>query len=323
MFRMTHNIKIGTFKPIPPNAVKWNRSVDNFSDSCTIKIPAIAMLKKAGDTYERVQTGLQFKEAMTALVEVGYDGNNDQVFKGFIRRINYTTPLELECEGYSYQLRKKLDFSKAYKDTTIRAILEDVVSGTDIKLSKDIPNIPIDKATFINVTALQVLEWMKEKCLLTVYFNFETLYVGLQQLEAKNMKKFTLGWNVIKDNELKFNDQKEFADVRIQVGTRKKTGEKQSAIVGKKDGQVKRYRTIIKDQAALASIATQKRNEILNRGYEGAITAFLKPHVEPGMAAQIDDKRYPERKGKYFIEGVEGDFSTSGGRQKIKIGNSL
>jgi len=323
MFRMSCDVKIGSFKAVKPNAVKWSRSVEKFSDSATIKLPAIAALKKDGDTYERVQTGLQFKEGMPVTINAGYDGNNQLRFKGFVRRINYTIPLEVECEGYSYPLRKKLDFSKSYKSTTVKKILEDLVEGTNILLSTAIPDIPIAKATFQNCTGIQVLEWLKEKCLLTVYFNYDTLYVGLMQADPKGSARFRLGWNVIKDSELKFNNQKEFAEVRIQVAGRSKDGKKETAFVGQKDGQVKKLRTLLTDPEAQQRIAEQARKDILNRGYEGAITAFLIPNVEPGMTAVIDDLKYPERKGKYFVTGVDGDFSSSGGRQKILIGNSL
>jgi len=323
MFRMTSDILIGNFKSVKPNAAHWERSVDNFSDSATIKLPAIAMLKRLGDEYERVQTGQQFKEGMQVTINAGYDDVNDLRFRGFVRRINFTIPMELECEGYSYQLRKKLDFNKSYKNTTVRKILNDLIQGTNIKLSSKIPNIPLEKAVFQNCTGIQVLEWFKEKCLLTVYFNFDELYVGMQQLEPKTTKRFRLGWNVIKDNELKFNDQKEFAEVRIQMESRKKDGTKEKAFVGKKDGQVKKLKSVIKDKSVLTAIAQEQRNTILNQGYEGSITAFLVPYVEQGMAAHIDDAKYPARTGKYFVTGVTGDFSNGGGRQKIYIGNTL
>lgn len=322
-FSMTAEVKIANFKALTPHAVRWKSSVEDFSDSCTIKLPSITNLRKDGDTYERVQTGLQFTEGMKVQVYAGYDDDNLLRFEGFLRRVNFTTPVELECEGYSYQLRKKLDFSKSYRNTTVKKILQDVVEGTTIKLSNDIPNIPLAKATFVNVTGIQVLEWLKSKCLLTVYFTYNTLYVGALQLAPAATVKYRLGWNVIKDSELRFNDQKEFADVRIQVGGRKKNGTKEKAFDGKRDGQVKRLRSAITDAETLKKIAEEKRNQLVNRGYEGSITTFLVPFAAPGMAAQIDDERYPERKGTYFITAVEGEFSTSGGRQKVKIGNSL
>lgn len=322
MFTMTSDIYIGTFKPVKPHSVKWSRSVENYSDSATIKLPAISMLKREGDVYERVQTGLQFKEGMPVEVHAGY-GTNVLRFKGFIRRLNYSTPLEVECEGYSYQLRKKLDFSKSYQNTTVRKILDDLVQGTDIKLSDAIPEIPLSKATFQSCSGIQVIEWLQSKCLLTVYFNLDTLYVGALQLEPKKSVKFRLGWNTAKDTELKFNDRKEFAEVRMEVGGRKKDGTKGKAFDGKSDGQVKRLKTAISDEATQKKLAEQARRDFVNMGYEGSITAFLMPYVEPGMAVIINDTKYPERKGTYFVSGVEGEFSSSGGRQKVNIGYSL
>jgi hypothetical protein len=319
---MTSDIYIGSFKPVKPNAIKWSRSVENYCDTATIKLPTVSMLKREGDVYDRVQTGLQFSEGMPVEVRAGY-GVNHLRFKGFIRRINYSTPLEVECEGYSYQLRKKLDFSKSYKNTTVRKILEDLVEGTDIKLSDAIPEIPLDKATFQNCTGIQVIEWFQSKCLLTVYFNLDTLYVGALQLEPKTSVKLRLGWNTVKDSSLKFNDRKEFAEVRMEVGGRKKDGTKGKSYEGKSDGQVKRLKTAIGDPATQKRLAEQARRDFVNMGYEGSITAFLLPVVEPGMAVIIDDTKYPDRKGRYFVSGVEGEFSSSGGRQKIKIGYTL
>jgi hypothetical protein len=323
MFKMTSDITIGDFKKVKPNAIAWNTSIENFSDSAVIKLPSITYLKKEGDEYERVQTGLQLKEGMKVIIAAGYDGKNLTRFKGFLRRINFNVPVELDCEGYSYQLRKILDFTKAYKNTTVRKMLEDLTQGTDIKLSESIPNIPIDKATFKNVTGIQVLEWFKEKCLLTVYFNFDTLYVGGRALEPKNGQKFRLGWNVIKDNDLKFNDEKEFVDVRITIESRAKSGVKNQAYAGNVNGQNKILRTAIRDKATQENIAIEKRKQLVTRGYEGSITSFLIPFVVPGDMAVIDDTKYTQRVGRYFITGVEGSFNPSGGRQKVKIGHKL
>lgn len=323
---MVHDITVTGIngnQPFKGNSLSWKRDVDNFCDTATVKLPALAMLKKKGESYERVQTGLQFKEGMPIEIKAGYDDTNLTRFKGFISRINFSIPLVIECEGYSYPLRKKLNFNFSAQNTTVKALLAEVIKGTDIKLSSAIPDIPLNKVTFKNCTAIQALEWLKEKCLLTVHFIFDTLYCGLEQVNITHTKNFRLNWNVIKDDELKFNSQKEFADVRIVVGSRKADGTKALGETGKKDGQVKSLNTVITDPVSLARIAKQKKSELLNKGYEGSITAFLLPPVEPGYAANITDAKYPDRTGKYFITGIEGEFSTSGGRQKIKIGNAL
>lgn len=321
---MTADIKLGGFKPVKPNAVNWRRSIDNYSDTATIKIPAIARLRKEGDQYENVQTGLVFKEGMIAEVYAGYDGVKPLRFKGFIRRVNFSVPLVIECEGYSYQLRKKEGYTKSYTSTTVKQILSDLCAGTDIKLSNLIPDIPIKNIYFKNVKGTDVLDYLKDKCLLTIFFNHEVLYCGLRMTQVEQTIKHRLNWNVIKDDELKFEQNRELATVNIQIEKRSKDGTKKKAKTGPKDGMLKILKVRhIEDEALLKRIAEEERQKLLFKGYEGKINTFLFPIAEPGMASMIDDVRYPERNGTYFIENVEGDFSRSGGRQKIQIGAFL
>jgi len=51
-------------------------------------------------------------------------------------------PVRIECEGYVHQLQKVF-LNKSYSTTTIRQILTDLTTGTDIVLSKEIPDVPI------------------------------------------------------------------------------------------------------------------------------------------------------------------------------------
>jgi hypothetical protein len=329
MFRMSHDIivrGVNNNKPFKCSSMKWKRSVDSYSDYCSIKVPAITRLRKEGDNYENVQTGLIFKEGMQVEVYAGYGGKNDLHFKGFISRVNFSIPLEIECEGYSYQLRKK-NFNKAYKSGfKLKKLLEDLVDGTDIKLSKDIPDVPLEvNATFPNFRGVDVLEWLKDKALQTVYFNGEELYCGLQQTQSRGMAKVRLGWNSVKDSELKFSTDKEYAQVKFQLDQPKeKDGSRKRAIKDSKysDTFVKRLKVRF-DQGYLDQMADDQKKQLVNRGYEGSVMLFLKPFFAPAMTIDIEDTKYPERAGKYFVTAVEGEFSSRGGRQKVTIGNSL
>jgi hypothetical protein len=326
MFIMTADIKIGDFKPFKPNSVSWKRSIDSYSDSSLIKMPAIAMLKTTGDSYRQVESGLQFKEGMAVEVKCGYDGNNITRFKGFIRRINFSTPIEIDCEGYSYKLRQKLNITKSYPSgTKMKRILVDLVDGTGIKLSPHIPDVTIESpVVFKNASGIQVLDWFKERMVQTVYFNYDVLYVGLRQTELKDTVKFRIGWNVVKENDLKFNDRKEHSQVMLQLQSRNVDGSYTREIYDSKFSDVKVIRIYVRvDDAYRKKMAEDLKGKFVNKGYEGMITAFVVPYVEPGMAADISDSRYPERSGKYFIEAVNGEFGPGGGRQKIKIGNAL
>jgi len=329
MFRMTSKITVEKIKnEVKPVAIKWKRSITDYSDSATITLPAIAMLKSNDqNTYTRVETGLQFREGLRVEISCGYDGQNTVRFKGFIRRINPKVPLELECEGYVYQLRKKQNVSRSYKaGTTLKSILHDLIDGTDIKLSPSIPDIKIESPVpFKNMKATAVLDYFKEKMLMTVYFNEDVLYVGLREAEKKDTIKLRLGWNVMDGNELKFNKERELATVNISLSQKGKDGK--AVYASKADPRnksVKHMQLPLRvDKATLKKIEDEQRKKMQNRGYDGAISAFLVPYAEPGMAVSIEDQKYPERTGSYFIEAVEGEFGSGGGKQKIKISSTL
>lgn len=321
---MTGNIKVQGFKPFKPSAISWKRSIHDFCDTAIVKIPAIAMMKRDGNTYDKVETGMKFKAGMKVEIECGYDGKNVTRFKGFISRVNYSVPLELECEGYSYQLRNKKGISFSKKLCTAKEVLLKVIEGTDVILDPNMPVITMDSVVFKDFSGTEVLQYLKEHSLLTTYFNYNVLYCGLKLGQSKTTVKHRLNWNTIKDSELKFDPNRELSKVNIILERRGKDGTKHRVQTYPKGSEEKilKIRHIV-DEDQRQDIANEKRRELLNKGYEGRITAFLFPVVEPGMTTQIDDVRYPERTGKYVIEKVEGEFSPNGGRQKISIGAYL
>ena len=324
MFAITAAVKIEGFKAVPPSALEWNIAVDNICDSAKVKLPALAIVQSA-QGLSLQQTGNALKEGLKIEIYAGYDNQNDLHFSGFIKRVNFSTPAELECEGYSYLLRKKIGINKNYKNSTAKKILQDLVSGTPIKLHKDIPNIPLDKAVFKNASGMDVLEWLKNKCLLAVYFQRDVLYCGGLMLAPSSSVKYRLGWNTAKDDDLRFG-QRQAYDVKITVAGHKDYSgarQKQSAAPRIKAAGEKKLTTSVRDPSAQKAIAQREHDRLATEGYEGSVTGFLKPFVFPGMTCFIGDKKYPARTGRYFVNGVEGSVSTGGGRIKVKLGHKL
>ena len=322
MFVMTSDIKVGGYS-VKPTSVRWKCSVSNFTDTCTITLPLSLYVKTEGITTgndENVKD-IIFNEGMAVEISLGYDGQNTRRFAGFVNRINYTTPLSIECEGYSWQLRK-IRITKSYKTTTAKDILLDLISGTDIKLSKAIPDLPLKNVWFKDCPGVKVLEWFQKECLCAVYFDFDTLYVGASKFGTdKGMEKLRLGWNTVQDNELK----KSLSDSNIQINI----VDKDSAGTVKRIKSAERKYSGIKEvkvRAGLPSDFLKKVAEDIQtsenyNGYQGCITCFLIPNFEKSMVAEISDMRFPDRNGKYFVETVEGSYDSSGGRQKLTLKN--
>jgi hypothetical protein len=332
MFRMTSNITIinttkgvkTTFRNIKPSAVKWNVSVSNFTDTCTISLPLMPYLSNTIENRTifsgRAEVGnTVFHEGDFVDVELGYDYNNINVFRGFIKRINYALPLVLECEGYSYQL-KDIIFNKSYKTATVKQVLNDLIKGTDIKLSEYIPAITLKNLTFKNTSAKNVLEWFQKECLCAVSFDRETLFVGASKYSIpKPTERLRVRWNTAADKELKKDD----SDTKITI----KLVEKSSAgSVKTTKAAISKYDNIkeVKVRAGLPGkflkdVANELQKLENYRGYKGNVTAFLTPYFDKGYVCEIIDKKFSDRNGKYFVETVEGSFDKSGGRQKLTL----
>lgn len=323
MFVLTSDITIGPFVKVKPHDVKIIRSLNAYVDKATIRVPASARMKMQGESVsESTETANEIVEGMPVVIKLGYNGDLKTEFVGFVARVNLNTPCEIECEGYSYQLRKKI-ITASFKNTTVKNIITQLVSNTDIKISSLIPEIKVAKLVFNGMSGTEAMEQLlKEIKGLSIYFNGKELYAGLRYLSPKSNVKYRIGWNVIKDNNLKLREAKN-QQVIIKIKGQKPDGTKVEAEFGDK-GEVKQLSThAVTDSATLKQMAEAEHRSISYTGYEGKITAFLEPYCEPGYSATIIDAKYPQREGKYMINSVEVVYGMSGARRTVDIGFKL
>ncbi|MCC8146454.1 MAG: hypothetical protein LIO93_08475 [Bacteroidales bacterium] len=325
MYIMTSDIQVGDYS-VTPLAVKWKCSTGSIVDTCSIELPRIVYLPNTANgtdmdvpkTFRKL--GHQpFEEGDPVTVKVGYNHDNRMVFKGFVKRINQAGNLQLECEGYSYQLNDVV-LNACYHNTTIKKILKDLTRGTDILLSTFIPYVELDDVTFKNFSGMQVLEWFQKNCLCEIFFDHDTFYVGaLKHGIPKPSGSLRLGWNTIEDKDFK----KKTSDKqnKIQVVQKTPEGEIKKTIAGSGEDRVIKE---VKIKSGLfndyvTTVAEELYKKDYYAGFGGNITCFLQPFFEKAYTAQITDQLYPERSGLFFVETVEGSFDSSGGRQKLTL----
>lgn len=324
---MTSDIQVGKYK-VKPHSVKWRSSVLSIVETCTIALPRVAYMQYVLPETEdntitpasenRVpENKLVFKEGDPVRVSLGYDGKNKPRFAGFVKRINQTDRLELECEGYSYLLPNV--FNKSYASTTIKQILTDLTAGTAIKIAGKTADVKVTNVRFKNASGLQVLEWMQKELHLAVYFDFDSIYAGTLYGWQKDTVKLRLAWNTVDDKD--FKKRKTDKNVRIQLVAKDSRGS-----VKRTKSDENRYSQTreVKIKAGLeAEIMRQIANDLQSRenyrGYEGSITCLLEPMLQQSSVAGITDNRFPERAGLFFVETIEGSFDSGGGRQKVTL----
>lgn len=325
MFALSSQITIGKYSGVKVHEVKITKSIFEYVDRAVIKVPITARIIREGEiTTVSAETAKLFSEGDPVTINLGYNGNLQEEFTGFVSRINFSTPLEIECEGYSYQLRKK-NFTGTLKKVQLADLLKVLTKDTDIVIDNSIDqNFLIDQFILTGKSGTDILEELKQTSgsLIKFFFTGKVLWAGLQFLKTKYDVKYRMGWNVIKDSELKLRDASKDKYQVNWVGE-KKDGTKVKMSAGK-DGVVKTKTShTFTDEQVLQGFADTEHKQLSYDGYEGKIKTFGAPYCEPGCVAAIEDLRYPERGGRYIIESVESNYSTQGFRRSVGIGYKL
>lgn len=322
MFIMTSHIQVGNYI-IKPMSVKYSKSVLSYTDTATIRLPRTVYLKNQAintdDTTTRKRQAYVFNQGDSVHIALGYNGTNSLRFKGFLKSINSSDYLELDCQGYSYQLPKV--FTKSYQHTTVQEILKDLTRDTPIQVHPLTPHIEVSYVKFNNALGTQVLEWLKKELYLTVYFEYDKLYAGLRYglLTDTQQIKLRANYNIVNDRELK--KRKTTQNVTIQLVDKDSKGEvKRVKSDQRKYSQTKQMK--IKSGLAdslLKKIANDLQQQENYNGYQGKLVCFLEPAIQVSDAVAFEDRKFPERSASFFVEKVEGDFSSSGARQTVTL----
>lgn len=324
-FKLTSIIQIGQYKFFGGvHDCKIKRSVKEIVDTAVLKIPAIGRVNNNFDLPENsIATSKLWKEGDAVSIQLGYNNDNRQEFKGFVRRVNASIPVVIECEGYAWQLRRKR-FVKNWKSVKLRDFLTEIISGTDIKLSQYIPDMALTNLKVNQANGLKVLEYIKDHLHLSAYFLFDTLYVGLEEGVPGNKVNHRLGWNTIRDDKLKWRLADD-TQVQIKLVTGKGKNKKRSLFTaGDANGAVvEKSIANLKDEGDLQSVANDLLQQAKYTGFEGNISGFLQPFIQMCDTDILIDKIYNERGGSYFVQGTEVRFGMNGAQRDTFLGRTL
>ncbi|WP_165027102.1 MULTISPECIES: hypothetical protein [unclassified Dysgonomonas] len=302
------------------NSVEIEIDMFKINSSCKIKLPTSSRLQFNNGKYGQiVQTAKHFARGDKIVVKLGYNGELEKEFTGFISRLNYTTPLEVECEGYEFLLRSPCE-TKTWTKTTMKEVVQYIIKDTGIVLNDKIPEVNFTRYIIpANMTRLEALQMVKEKYGMTIFFTDNTLYAGLAYTIDHGVVKYRLGWNTIKDDDLKYRNADDVR-LRIKAVWIKPDNTKIEAEVGDPKGSL---RTLffynVSSKSELEKLAKEEIKKYRYSGYEGKITTFLQPFAKPGMKGELSDPKYAERDGTYYITSTKVKADKSGGRRTVEF----
>lgn len=317
MFVLCCEIKIGSVAFKSVHDVQIKRSIYNLAAIAVIKVPVTAVLKRAGEPPTYIETAEAVKVGDPVEIRLGYDGQMNTEFVGYVKRLNYKIPLEIECED-EYYLTRSINCVFSKKETTLKQCLSTILPGIKLGVCAD---LTLKNFIVNNKPGSWVLGILKKEYGLTVFFDLNgNLYAGKAHDVQGETVKYLLRYNVIKDDDLKFQLA---SDVKMKVKAicYYKDGTKIEGELGEDGGENKTlYYYDVKDAKELKALAQEELKRYSFDGYRGKIETFLFPYALPGMVAQLEDEVYQERSGNYYIESVDVSFGMSGARRNVEIG---
>ena len=319
MYRLTARVEIESDRKWVIDkitACEIERSTEELTDTCKLTLPK----RMLWDHKE----GIPLRRGDKVRVSLGYDGNLQLAFVGYIREIGFKTPVVLECEDEMYKLKTQPAVPKAYRSATIEQLLRDQGITTPIRVLGE-QSLGAYRVKADNVASL--LGELKEQGIRS-FFRYESgeavLYAGVVFDHAEgsaSRQVISTGINLISDSQLK----EQYADtlrikvkaISIQPEGRKKQ-KKLKVEIGDKDGELRTLHTYNKTEGELRKWAEQELQRLKRDGLTGSVTTFGGQLIDKldHIGIRIEGKRM----GVYQAQKVVIKYGADGIRQEVTLG---
>lgn len=303
MYHLDVNITIGSHTFDFVTAGEISTSWKTLTDTAKFTLPRNIKKFWGGDNQflqELVKRGDEVE------IKLGYDGNLETEFVGFISDVKMgRPPVEIECEDLMWSLKQET-VNESYKTVKLKKLVEDITFYN--RYIEDIVVDDVDLGAFRieDQSPAAVLEYLKNSYGLKSFFRGKTLYVGFAY-PADQYKKITYDFQQNVKEEGNSLVYKSADDIKLKVkaiSIMEDDNEKIEVELGDPDGAVRTLHFYNLSKAHLEHAAQSQMDLLKYDGFRGSFKCFGIPHPAHGDIADIKDQWYPEHKGAYFIDRV-------------------
>lgn len=312
---MVYDIQIGNYKLGLLESVEIHKSVDVLADTAVIVVPGV-VYNQSLDIEDKVKVG----DPVT--IQLGYDDKLETEFSGYLQRIDTDdSSLTFNCEDGMFLMRKPVK-DKEFKNATVKQIVQYCLSEIGLSQLDCTYDITYQKFVIKNANAFDVLNKLQDDTKANIYMVDETLHIHPAYIEKSGDVYYDFARN-LESSDLKYRnkDDRKFEVTVEGIGL---DGKKKTVIVGTTGGEKRSIKVYnVMDDAALKQRGMEEMKYLSYDGYEGSVTGWLIPYVEPTYSAHIHDKEYEYKTGSYYVVSVTTTFSESGGVRKVELGRKL
>lgn len=315
MYSMAFDIQIGNYKLGLLTSVQIHKSVDLLADTAVIKAPS-TVYNQALDIEGKVKVG----DAVT--IKLGYNDNLVTEFTGYLQRIDTDDEsLTFNCEDALYLMRKPVH-DKQFKRTTVKEIAQYLLREVGMDKLNCTYDITYEKFVIKSANAYDVLKKLQSDTKANIYMRGNELNIHPAYIEKGGDVTYDFARNIEK-SDLKYR-KKEDRKYEVIVEGISLDGKKKTVTVGTTGGEKRTVKVYnVMNEAALKQRGEEELKYLQYDGYEGSVTTWLIPYVEPTYSAKIVDADYEYKTGTYYVVSVTTTFDESGGARKVELGRKL
>lgn len=313
MYRLTAKITIDggrRWQLEEVTAVEITRDTEKLTDECRITLPK--KVKWDGEPDIPVRRGDMVS------VSLGYNGELQAAFSGYVRDVGFKTPIVLVCEDEMFKLKQQPAQKKAYRNVDLETLLKDQGIGCEIRVFGE------QRLGQYRVTADTVASLLGKLQQQGIRSFFRTedgqpvLYCGvLFERETSPSQVFATGLNIIDDQSLE-QQQADTMRLRVKAVSLMPDNKKVKVEVGDADGELRVLHTYNKTESELKAWAEQEVKRLKRDGLTGSFKTFGYRLVDKldVIGMKIDG----EKKGCYQVKKNVIKYDTGGFRQEITLG---
>lgn len=316
MYTLAQEIQAGGYRLGLVEKVEIHRSVELLADTAAVTLPG-ADMNRALRVEERLRRGDPVS------IRLGYaETGLREEFKGWLQRIRTDNgSITLECEDDLFLFRVPLPDGER-KGIALQALLGEVAQAAGGGFAVDCTyEYTYEKFVFRAATGYDVLQKVQEDSGADIYIAGRTLHVHPPATRTGGEAVYDFHANV-ESCDLAYARAAD-RPVRVVVKAVLPDGTVREAEAGVAGGSSIEVRSPSADEASMRRRAESELQRRSFDGYDGSITTWLIPYVEPGYAAVLRDRDYEYKDGTYFVQAVTTEFSRHGGKRTIELGFRL
>lgn len=291
------------------NQVEVVRDMECLTDTCSITLPK--RVKWDGESETPIRRGDGVK------VWLGYDGQLELAFVGYVRDVGLKTPVVITCEDEMYRLKLTPAKPMAYRSVDLSTLLADQGLGSAKVMGEQM----LGAYRVTDATVASLLGRLSENGIRSFYMmegGGSVLYSGvLFERGTQPVQVFRTGLNIISDQNLT-QQKAEAMRIKVKAVSLLPDNTKLKLELGDQDGELRTLHTYNKQEAELRAWAEQELKRLKVDGLTGSFTTFGYRLVDKldNIGIIIDGQKM----GVYQVKKNVIKFGVSGYRQEITLG---